>query len=197
MHFGDKYALKYEKCKSEGINYDEKCRNRDMIYILLTDLPNGISRFIKYMGFWKYSHVSVGTSMIEDSSFYSYVGKHGFFKEEPLIHPTFKGKDIRCALFAVPVSKNECRNITNRILNHAAEAKELKYSYLGLILSYFDVYVKFKKQYTCAVFVSEMIRGIDILSERKYKRMCNPEKFRRRMSRHLVYKGTVRHMLTC
>ena len=41
------------------------------IYILLTDYPDRVSKALKRLGFWRYSHVSLSTSLI-DSDFYSY-----------------------------------------------------------------------------------------------------------------------------
>ncbi|MBO4894928.1 MAG: hypothetical protein J5562_08460 [Clostridia bacterium] len=183
MHFANDYILNNNQPESDY-----------MVYILLTDMPNRISKTIKRFGFWHYSHVSLSTSMI-DSDFYSYVGKKGFFKEQPLNHPTFRGKPINCALYAVPVTKEECELVTKRIEHHIEVSHSFTYSYIGLIFSYLDIQLKMKKQYTCAGFVSEMLHKSGVMKERKYRRLYSPERFHKKLRNRLVFRGTLKEML--
>ena len=103
MHFADNLL---KKIVSQDSGY--------YIYILLTDYPDKVSKSLKRLGFWRYSHVSVSTSLFE-SDFYSYVGKKGFRIEQPVSHPTFRGEPVGCALYAIPVTKEVCESATKQI----------------------------------------------------------------------------------
>ena len=164
------------------------------IYLLLTDYPDRVSKSLKRLGFWKYSHVSVSTSLI-DSVFYSYVGKKGFRVEQPVVHPTFRGKPVRCALYAVPVTKEICEKATKQIELHAAIAGTYRYSYFGLVLMYFGIRHRMKKQHTCTSFVSEMLHESGAIKKKKFRRLVSPEHFRKLFEKNLIYKGTIKEML--
>ena len=164
------------------------------IYILLTDYPDRVSKSLKRLGFWKYSHVSVSTSLL-DSDFYSYVGKKGFRIEQPVSHPTFRGLPVRCALYAVPVTKEVCEETTKQIIRHAACAGSYRYSYFGLVLAYFGIRHRLKRQHTCTSFVSEMLHKSGAIKKKLFRRLVSPEHFRKLFKSNLIYKGTIKEML--
>jgi hypothetical protein len=183
MHFADSLL---KKIVSQDSGY--------YIYILLTDYPDKVSKSLKRLGFWRYSHVSVSTSLFE-SDFYSYVGKKGFRIEQPVSHPTFRGEPVGCALYAIPVTKEVCESATKQITRHAAVAGSYRYSYFGLVLAYFGIKHKLKKQHTCTSFVSEMLHNSGAIKKRLFRRLVTPEHFRRLFAKNLVYKGTIKDML--
>lgn len=164
------------------------------IYILLTDYPDRVSKSLKRLGFWRYSHVSVSTSLI-DSDFYSYVGKKGFRIEQPAQHPTFRGLPVGCALYAIPVTKEVCESATKQIKLHTAIAGTYRYSYFGLVLAYFGIKHRLKNQHTCTSFVSEMLHKSGAIKKKNSRRLVTPENFRKLFEKNLVYKGTIKEML--
>ena len=183
MHFANGFS---DKMISEHSGY--------YVYILLTDYPDRVSKSLKRLGFWRYSHVSVSTSLIE-SDFYSYVGKKGFRIEQPAEHPTFKGLPVSCALYAVPVTKEVCESATKQLALHKAIAGSYRYSYFGLVLAYFGIMHRLKKQHTCASFVSETLRKSGAIKNKLFRRLSSPENFRKRFKKYLIYKGTIKDML--
>ena len=164
------------------------------IYILLTDYPDRVSKSLRRLGFWRYSHVSISTSLIE-SDFYSYVGKKGFRTEQPEKHPTFRGLPVRCALYAIPVTKEICEKATKQIALHAAVAGTYRYSYFGLALAYLDIKHRLKRQRTCTSFVSEMLHSSGAITKKLFRRLISPENFRKKFASNLIYKGTIKDML--
>ena len=81
------------------------------VYIMLTDYPDKVSRTIKRIGLWEYSHMSISTDE-HYPKFFSFTGKRGFMTEDFDLHPTYKGTDVPCALFALPVTgggASQCR----------------------------------------------------------------------------------------
>lgn len=183
MHFANGY----------NIGTDESVKEY-RIYLLMTDYPDRVSRFLKKAGMWRYSHVSVSTSMVE-SDFYSFVGKKGLRIEKPALHPTFRGKPVNCAFYSIPVSEEVCRAVTERIMRHLAIAHTYRYSYAELVLIYFGIHLKFKNRYTCTGFVSELLRESGGFGDKKYKRLLNPNHFMKKFSEHLVFTGTLEAML--
>ncbi|MBR4767315.1 MAG: hypothetical protein IK085_11190 [Clostridia bacterium] len=164
------------------------------IYILLTDYPDRVSKSIKRLGFWKYSHVSVSTSLI-DSDFYSYVGKKGFRIEQPAEHPTFRGLPVSCALYAIPVTKEVCESATKQLALHTAVAGSYRYSYFGLVLAYFGIRHRLRNQHTCTSFVSETLHKSGAIKKKLFRHLASPENFRKKFRKHLIYKGTIKDML--
>lgn len=164
------------------------------VYILLTDYPDNVSKFLKHLGLWNYSHVSIGTSMT-DKKFFSFVGKKGFRIEDPVLHPTYKGTDVPCALFSIPVSESECDKITNKLLYHTGKAADYKYSYFGLSMMFFGLGVKLKNQYTCSGFVSDVLTNASNPKNKEFSALIKPDDFETLYKRNLVFKGPLRKML--
>lgn len=165
------------------------------IYILLTDYPDNVSKFLKRIGFWHYSHVSISTSMM-DKKFFSFVGKKGFRIEDPVLHPTYKGCDVPCALFSIPVSESECTKITNKLKYHIGKSDSYKYSYLGLSMMFFGMSVKLKNQYTCSGFVSDVLKNASNPKSKEFSALVKPDDFEVLYKRNLVFRGPLRKMLS-
>ena len=200
MHFANNFAINSKSVKqnsaSDGnvaLYTGDNSQSQYRIYLLLTDYPDRVSKALKRLGFWHYSHISVSTSMVE-SDFYSFVGKKGFRTEKPLLHPTFKKKPVNCAFISIPVTKEVCEEATKRIKYHIALAHTYRYSYLGLILTYFDIRVTLKKRYTCAGFVGDVLDS-GMNDGKKHHRLLTPDKFLKRFNKHVIYKGTLEKML--
>ena len=110
---------------------NRKDRKDRTVYIMLTDYPDKVSRAIKRVGLWEYSHMSISTDE-HYPKFFSFTGKRGFMTEDFDLHPTYKGTDVPCALFALPVTETELRNVERIIKHMTSNAEKYKYSYIGL-----------------------------------------------------------------
>ena len=106
---------------------NRKDRKDRTVYIMLTDYPDKVSRAIKRVGLWEYSHMSISTDE-HYPKFFSFTGKRGFMTEDFDLHPTYKGTDVPCALFALPVTETELRNVERIIKHMTSNAEKYKYS---------------------------------------------------------------------
>ena len=144
------------------------------VYIMLTDYPDKVSRTIKRIGLWEYSHMSISTD------------EH---------HPTYKGTDVPCALFALPVTEAELRNVERIIKHMTSNADEYKYSYIGLALLYLRIIPKQRGRDTCVGFVSRTIREQTSLSAGRRKKFCSPNDIKAFFINQLVFEGPLRVLL--
>ncbi len=168
-------------------------KKKDRIYVLLTDYPNKLSRLIKSIGLWEYSHVSISTERYFPT-FYSFTGKKGFVTEDYLLHPTYKGEEVPCALFALPVTALEKEKIEEKIEQRKSRADLFKYSVGGLILLYLHTIPKQYKKDTCVGFVARTISECTSLVSNYKKELYNPNKFKFRFKEHLVFEGPLSRM---
>lgn len=185
----------YEKHfgRNEDITYmDEKRDN--LIYIMLTDYPDNISKAIKRIGLWEYSHVSISTSNTFPK-FFSFVGRKGFRVEEINLHPTFRGTDVPCALFEIPVSETELKNVENRIEQFVTNAVFYKYSMLGLALLYFRITPARKYKYTCISFVLKTLKEQTSLFDKSMKKVCTPNDIKKFFKKDMIFEGPLKSIL--
>ncbi|MGN0543968.1 MAG: hypothetical protein ACI4I0_00205 [Acutalibacteraceae bacterium] len=164
------------------------------VYIMLTDYPDRVSRAIKRIGFWEYSHVSISTEK-HFPRFFSFTGKRGFMTEDFDLHPTYKGIDVPCALFALPVTETELENVERIIARLKNNADRYKYSYIGLALLYLRIIPKQRRSDTCVGFVSRTIREQTSLSAGCRKKFCSPNDIKTFFRNELVFEGTLRRLL--
>ncbi len=160
----------------------------------MTDYPDFVSQTIKKLGFWDYSHVSISTDSLMPT-FYSFVGKHGFREEVLIEHPTFRGKDIPCVLFRLPVDQKELDNIEKEIKHFVENKHEYKYSYIGLMLLYLRIAIASKKRFTCTGFVLRTIRKHTDLIKKNSWYICNPNDINKHFSKQKIFEGTIKSMI--
>ena len=69
------------------------------VYIMLTDYPDKVSRTIKRIGLWEYSHMSISTDE-HYPKFFSFTGKRGFMTEDFDLPRLIKARmsPARCSL---------------------------------------------------------------------------------------------------
>ncbi len=170
-----------------------KRKPNERIYVLLTDYPNKLSRLIKGIGLWNYSHVSISTSRYFPT-FYSFTGKKGFVTEDYRLHPTYKGEEVPCALFALPVTATEKKKIEEKIEQRKSRPDLFKYSIGGLILLYLHTIPKQYKKDTCVGFVARTISECTSLVSNYRKELYNPNKFQSCFKDHLVFEGFLSRM---
>ncbi len=164
------------------------------VYIMLTDYPDKVSRAIKRIGFWEYSHVSMSTDA-HYPKFFSFMGKRGFMTEDFDLHPTYKGIDVPCALFALPVSEAEFNNVEACLARMTANADKYKYNYFGLVLLYLRIIPKQRKSDTCIGFVSRTLKEQTSLSDGHRRKFYSPNEVKAYFINQLVFEGPLRVLL--
>lgn len=165
-----------------------------IVYIMLTDYPDRVSHAIKRIGFWEYSHVSISTDA-HYPKFFSFMGKRGFMVEDFDLHPTYKGIDVPCALFAMPVSDTEFQNVEGCFARMLEDADKYKYSYFGLVLLYLRIIPKCKHSDTCIGFVSRTLREQTSLSDERRRKFYSPNEVKSYFINQLVFEGPLRVLL--
>ena len=173
---------------------NRKDRKDRTVYIMLTDYPDKVSRAIKRVGLWEYSHMSISTDE-HYPKFFSFTGKRGFMTEDFDLQPTYKGTDVPCALFALPVTETELRNVERIIKHMTSNAEKYKYSYIGLALLYLRIIPKQRGRDTCVGFVSRTIREQTSLSAGRRKKFCSPNDIKAFFINQLVFEGPLRVLL--
>lgn len=169
-------------------------KKNDSIYIILTDYPDPISKAIKRIGLWEYSHVSISTSEYFPK-FFSFVGNIGFRIEEINVHPTYKGIDVPCALFEIPVSEIERKNVETKIEQFVSNPSLYKYSIIGLALLYFKKMPTIKNKYTCVSFVLKMLKEQTILLDSSIKKICTPNDIKSFFKSDMIFEGPLKSIL--
>lgn len=169
-------------------------KKQNTLYVMLTDYPDKLSRAIRRLGFWEYSHVSISTEK-HFPKFFSFVGKKGFRIEEIDLHPTFRGTDVPCALFEIPVSETELENVESIIEKFTENKEKYKYNYLGLALLYFRIVPKRKYKYTCIGFVLETLREQTALLDKSKKKIRTPNDVKSFFKKEMIYEGPLKSIL--
>ncbi len=181
-----------------GLNDSNKNTPKKYIYVLLTDYPNRISKVIKRIGLWKYSHVSISTSD-KFPNFFSFTGKRGFMIEEPHLHPKYKGLDVPCALYRIPAKPQICQSVENKIQQFVDNSHLYKYSYFELAKVYLRIKSKPKKKpkfkYTCTGFVGKLLKEESLAAESRKHALLSPNDFMYTFKEHKVFEGTLEKML--
>lgn len=154
---------------------NRKDRKDRTVYIMLTDYPDKVSRAIKRVGLWEYSHMSISTDE-HYPKFFSFTGKRGFMTEDFDLHPTYKGTDVPCALFALPVTETELRNVERIIKHMTSNAEKYKYSYIGLALLYLRIIPKQRGRDTCVGFGIAHDKGADLALRGTQKEILQSER---------------------
>lgn len=123
------------------------------IVVLFTCYKDMISDVIYYISGRSYTHTSV--SMEENSEFYYSFNKKGFRREYPGRYKK-RMREQSVAIY-LEVSEKSWQQLQNRLMEMEAEAKEYRYSRLGVITCLMHIAWKRKKYYFCSQFVSELL----------------------------------------
>lgn len=158
------------------------------ICILLTSYPDRVSRFLRKLGRWNYSHASISTDLM-NSNYFSFTGKRGFIVEKPKLHPKFKGQEIQCAYFEIPVPGEISSRITELLRTHAKLSHLYKYSYIGLIMMYLRIHAHPRWENTCSGFIADVFRSSGYFSHKTCKRLLAPDDFLKCFRKFMLYEG--------
>ncbi len=136
------------------------------IKLVLTQTNTIISKTLKAVSKKTYNHISI--SLVDDcSSMFSFGRKiiwfplSGGFVKEDVNKGVFKmHPETKCKIYKLEVSDDDYNIIITRLNNFLAAPNSFKYSFLNVILMYFNIPFQRKHFYVCSSFVSYLLNGI-------------------------------------
>lgn len=157
------------------------------IYILLTRMPDKVSKALSLWMRFHYTHVSIGLE--EDlEHFYSF-GYSGFRIESvERFNRSAKGP-FPCALYEIPVSEKVYDRVKQHLMGFVARKDQLHFHLFGIALALCRVRHKFEDRYFCSQFVSEVLHDCEILPQRKHSSLFMPRDFSKQKELRLVFQG--------
>ena len=123
------------------------------IVVLFTCYKDMISDVIYYISGKSYTHTSI--SMEENSEFYYSFNKKGFRREYPGRYKK-RMREQSVAIY-LEISGKSWQQLQDRLMEMETEAKEYRYSRLGVVTCLMHIAWKRKKYYFCSQFVSELL----------------------------------------
>lgn len=164
------------------------------IYILLTRSPYFLSRLLRVINCWTYSHASIGVDGL-DGEFYSFVTK-GFRIELPYKYQLIRGKDVHCSLYKINVSHDDYNKIIS-VLEHFKEKKNwYKYNYTGIVGCTLGIATSEDDRYFCSEFVAHILKTSGVLTFNKNNSIVAPDDFMTLKNIVFEFKGTLRELMT-
>lgn len=157
------------------------------IYILLMRMPDKVSKALSLWMRFHYTHVSIGLE--EDlAHFYSF-GYSGFRIESVERYNSSTKGPFPCALYEIPVSEKTYYQVKKHLMAFVEKKGQLRYTKLGVALSLCKIRHKFKDQYFCSQFVSEVLHDCEIIPKRKHSSLFMPCDFSKQKELRLVFQG--------
>lgn len=170
--------------------YDETKQKK--IYILLTRLPDHVSHTLGVIKQSYYTHASIGLE--EDlNTFYTFAYKG--FRIENIDWYVKKERDFPCTLYELKVSEKVYNETRDKLFSFVENKQEFSYSFVGVILGLLHIPHKFKNQYFCSQFVSEILKDCNIVELHKPSSTFFPGDFRKIKDARLVVRGNMKSLL--
>ncbi|MDF2948728.1 MAG: hypothetical protein K0R07_746 [Sedimentibacter sp.] len=136
------------------------------IKIVLTQTNTIVSKTLKALSKKTYNHISI--SLVEDCSTMFSFGRKivwfpllGGFVKEDVNEGVFKmHPETKCKIYKLDVTDDDYNTIITRLNNFLAEPNSFKYSFLNILLMYFNIPFQRKYYFVCSSFVSYLLNGI-------------------------------------
>ena len=167
----------------------------EKIYILQMDTGTYFGKFISLLTMYRYSHVAI--SLEEDCDVTYSFGRKG-------VYSVFNGgfimldrdskffrkfKNTRCRIYEVEVTKKQYYKLC-KIIKFMCNNKNIYgYDYLGIVLRYLKIPVKFKNKYVCSYFVADLLEKVDVCNFDKKSYFVKPSDFEGKDNFNLIYSG--------
>lgn len=162
------------------------------IYILLTRMPDSASHALGIIKASYYTHASIGLE--EDlNTFYTFAYK-GFRIEKISVFVERK-KVLPCVLYELKVPELIYNQTRDKLHEFAENKQEYSYSMLGVVLGLIHIPHKFKNQYFCSQFVSEILKDCKIVELHKPSSTFFPGDFRHLKNAKMVMQGNLKSLL--
>ena len=163
------------------------------VYVLLTRFPGKTAKAIHVATGCYYTHASIGLEEDLDT-FYSVVGK-GFIVEKITRYVRPDRSPFPCQLYELEVSERTYRSI-KKLLDLCLENKhELRYTWLGVVLSMVRIPYRRKHCYFCSQFVADILKQAQAARLKKDSALYHPGDFRSLPGMRLHFQGDLQSML--
>ena len=165
------------------------------VYIIQMDTKTIPSRIIRLFTRYKYSHIAISFDKNCDVT-YSFGRRNiysilsGGFVIEKKNGKFFKRfNDTKCRVYEINITDSQYNSLMESIEYMEKNSDIYKYDYLGIILRYLKIPVKFKNKYVCSYFVAELLQDNNVCDFGKQSCFVSPKDFEMIDKFNLVYTG--------
>ena len=165
------------------------------IYIIQMHTHTIPARLIKLVTHYKYSHIAISLTP-ECNQIYSFGRKElnsiinsGFVAENKNGEFFNKFNETTCRIFEIEVTKKQYRKLKKIIKYMKIHSNLYKYDFIGIVLRFFKIPVRFKNKYVCIFFVAEVLEKAHIYKFDKKSRFVEPKDFEKINGVKKVYEG--------
>lgn len=165
------------------------------VYVIQMDTKTIPSKLIRLFTMYKYSHIAISFDKECDIT-YSFGRRNiysilsGGFVMENKDGKFFKRfNDTRCRIFEIEIDDNKYNSLIKIIQNMENNKDVYGYDYLGIILRYLKIPIKFKNKYVCSYFVAELLQDNDVCDFGKKSCFVSPKDFETIDGFNLIYTG--------
>ena len=153
------------------------------IYIIQMHTHTMPSRLIKLFTHYKYSHIAISLTP-ECDKIYSFGRK----ELNSIINSGFVIEN-RDGDFFNKFNETTCRNLKKIIKYMKIHSDLYKYDFIGIVLRFFKIPVRFKNRYVCSFFVADVLEKAHICKFNKKSRFVEPKDFEKIDGVKQVYEG--------
>ena len=175
------------------MNESKCCR----IYILLTRSHSLLSEAISLFTGDSYTHVSLAFDP-QLESLCSFARRNAAFPlpaglvRESLNNGYFyRHREIPCALYALPVSRDAYRKVREKVENMLENQEQYSYSIKGLAMCRLGIEEERKGHYFCSQFVGEVLEDSGACPLPKAPSLMRPQDYASLPEAQCIYEGSV------
>ena len=165
------------------------------VYIIQMDTKTIPSRIIRLFTRYKYSHIAISFDKNCDVT-YSFGRRNiysilsgGFVMEEKNGKFFKRFNDTKCRINEMEISDEQYDSLIECIEYMEENSDNYGYDYLGIVLRYLKIPVKFKNKYVCSYFVAELLQDNNVCDFGKHSCWVSPKDFEMIDEFNLVYTG--------
>lgn len=166
------------------------------IYVILMHTNTIPSKFVKYMTHYKYSHVGISLKK-NCNTIYSFGRKklnsilNGGFTIQNKNGEFFKKFDKTiCKIYEISITNEQYKEVSRIIKNMKLNSDNYKYDFLGAVLRYLKMPIKFKNKYVCSYFVASILEEASIYNFNKRIQFVKPKDFENIEIFNEIYNGS-------
>ena len=165
------------------------------IYILLMQTNTLVEKSIRVFTRYKYGHVAISLDK-SCNTIYSFGRRRvhtilfGGFTEEKKDGAFYSYfNKSRCKIYELEVTDEQFGNVEEIINEMKRNYKKYKYDYVGIILRYFRIPIKFKNKFVCTTFVASVLEKTNIYKFKKNIHFVRPKDIEEIDNLKEVYNG--------
>ncbi len=175
-----------------------KEKEKERIYIVLTQTGTILSRIIKKYTGAEYNHASIATdenlnNMYSFGRLNAYWPFTGGYVKESLYRGTFKRfKETDALIIGLDVTTKQYETVYSYLKFYEENKKRLHYNYMGLFMAAFGKKYISKHRYYCSEFVKAMLVKANIVDADCFSDVIHPIHFFELFEDKVVYKGKLK-----